>query len=304
MSDRLSEQKMEIERILAATKLPVEELAERVHLKEDTVRKYAGGYQPASSRVMAALRQIEREIAGPAETESHYVADGAPGDPRAALRAAREKRGLSLKDLARLTKVSAAHLGDLEGGSAPMSAKVFNRLLKELPDLDRDQFFGRADLPPVIDKSGRASTMGASNPMLLPRGETARQLPRLSYVEAGTLIEWTDDLFNHEGVWVKDFPPHKRGFVLPVRGDSMEPRFFAGDEVAVEWGKEPLNGDVVVALTTRGEPLLKRYSAHDRGKRIVLTSENFANHPPLEFRAEELRWVWPVHSLVYRRVNQ
>lgn len=53
-------QKAEIQRILRETRLSRDELARRVAIDPDTMRKIANGYQKASDVVMTSIRNVER----------------------------------------------------------------------------------------------------------------------------------------------------------------------------------------------------------------------------------------------------
>jgi transcriptional regulator with XRE-family HTH domain len=60
---RLKQQVHEIEAIRQALGVTLEELAERVYVQAETMRKYARGYQPASARLMQALHALPTRVA-------------------------------------------------------------------------------------------------------------------------------------------------------------------------------------------------------------------------------------------------
>ena len=317
---RLEAQKLAIEEVLAATGLDVDRLADAVHLKKETLRKYAGGYQPASERIMAAIRSLAaagahtslaaeanpesaaksgatKYSSGDAEDHAHegVTYQTAEEGARGALKAARIEAGMSRVELARLLGISTALLQNLEESRAHLSERLAARICEYLP-LDKDVLLGGSEAPRLHDETGMSGTFGATPNIGLPSGMTARYVPILSYTQAGAMTEWTDDLYQHEGVIAFDLPKRARAFALPVRGDSMEPQINAGDSVIIQWGEEPHNGEVVVACLGNGEVMCKIYQTYDHGQRVVLSSYN-PRHEPIPLERDEIRWIFPVIGL-------
>jgi transcriptional regulator with XRE-family HTH domain len=217
---------------------------------------------------------------------------------RQALKHARESAGISRKDLAQRIGYPANLIENIEEGRAPISEAMATKVAEALPDLDIEILLGGSETPRVMDESGVTGTYGAKPTIVLPPGMTARFVPRLSYTQAGAMQAWSDDLYSHEGVLAMNLPANAKAFALPVRGDSMEDRIREGDEVIALWGREPRNGQVVVACLKSGEVMCKIFHSKDRGEKVVLTSYNAAVHPPIELHAEEVRWIYPVQSVI------
>ena len=76
-----------------------------------------------------------------------------------------------------------------------------------------------------------------------------------------------------------------KGFILRVRGDSMEPRYSEGDLVIVERCETARDGQNVVAMLG-GEGTLKTL-VHDRQKRLWLVPKNTAKHKPILVQEED-----------------
>src|SRR5579862_8627770 len=87
MSEHLEAQKRAIRHVLEVTGLSIDQVAQCVHLQSETVRKYAGGYQPASQRTMATIKSLA----------AHMPLGGARGK----LKYARGKAVLSQAELAK-----------------------------------------------------------------------------------------------------------------------------------------------------------------------------------------------------------
>ena len=83
-------------------------------------------------------------------------------------------------------------------------------------------------------------------------------LPLVGRIAAGAPIEAIEDA---ERLDLEALFASKHGvFVLEVKGDSMiDDHIAEGDYVVVEQRKNPLNGDIVVALLDNGEATLKRF---------------------------------------------
>lgn len=74
-------------------------------------------------------------------------------------------------------------------------------------------------------------------------------------------------------------------YALRVRGDSMHPRYRAGEFVIVEPGIEPQEGDDVVVLCTNGSKMLKQLNWR-RGDEVQLLSINNGYAPVTLQRSE------------------
>lgn len=101
-----------------------------------------------------------------------------------------------------------------------------------------------------------------------------KQLPVVGTVNAGAPIIAEQHIEDYE--LVPAGLVRGEGFVLRVRGDSMEPEISAGDLVVVQIAEEPPIGRVV-AITIDGETLLKRLVK--RRGRLRLEAANPAYDP-------------------------
>jgi len=86
------------------------------------------------------------------------------------------------------------------------------------------------------------------------------ELPLMGYIAAGAPIEPYTDPSATFTVSQNLVTPHKRSYVLQVKGESMiEDGILDGDFVVVEEAKDVRNGDIVVAMINNGVVTLKRY---------------------------------------------
>jgi SOS-response transcriptional repressor LexA len=69
-------------------------------------------------------------------------------------------------------------------------------------------------------------------------------------------------------------------FVTRMHGNSMEPRIHDGDLILVDYSKEPLSGDTVIALVN-GAAVVKKFMRQD--EQIVLKATN-QEYPDIEIK--------------------
>jgi len=151
----------------------------------------------------------------------------------------------------------------------------------------------------VADRPAPYGARDKSNVALaIPPGRIERQIPILSYAQAGVATddeelprEW-DDTVGYDGT-------DKKAFALRVEGDSMSPQFPAGTIITVGPSNPPHNGNLVVARL-KGEGVLFKLFHHSGDNRIVtLTSFNPA-YPVIQIAREKLHWIWKVVQATQR----
>ncbi|OGD92921.1 repressor LexA [Candidatus Curtissbacteria bacterium RIFCSPHIGHO2_01_FULL_41_44] len=104
------------------------------------------------------------------------------------------------------------------------------------------------------------------------------ELPLLGFIAAGSPIEPYTDPNATFAVSPEMVPPHKKSYVLQVKGDSMiEDGILEGDFVVVEETNEARDGDIVVAMVNNGVVTLKRY--FKESDRVRLEPANSALQP-------------------------
>lgn len=88
-----------------------------------------------------------------------------------------------------------------------------------------------------------------------------RQIPVISYVQAGMMTEAVDPF--SLGFGFETIQPttecSEHSFALKVEGDSMEPRFHEEDVVIIDPSREPRPGSFVVARNEKGETTFRKY---------------------------------------------
>lgn len=102
------------------------------------------------------------------------------------------------------------------------------------------------------------------------------KIPVLGEVVAGVPIEAIEDILDYEEI-SEDMASKGEYFGLKVKGDSMEPVFFAGDIVIVRQQPTADSGDIVIALVNGNESTIKKFKLLDDG--LMLIPANPAYEP-------------------------
>lgn len=122
--------------------------------------------------------------------------------------------------------------------------------------------------------------------------------PRLPVTAAaGKLSDYLDGVLAHECEYLpvmRSLPNYD--FTMIVKGNSMEPKFEGGDEIAcklvesvIEWGK-------TYVLATRDGAVLKRLYKTENGVRCV--SYNHEEYPDFEVNGDDILGVYRVVGLI------
>lgn len=110
-----------------------------------------------------------------------------------------------------------------------------------------------------------------------PEGNTTGKAPVLSYVQAG---EWSEAIDPYElgdaAEWAHVPPGHGESvFFLKVIGVSMEPEYFEGGRILVDFGLEARHGDDVVVRTPDGNVTFKRLQITPDGKHLLAINPDY-----------------------------
>ena len=141
-----------------------------------------------------------------------------------------------------------------------------------------------------LEQGGAENATSESNAKSAPL--PLRAVPVVSWARAGEGINY-EDLCRQLEEWASSDTRDRNAFAVILEGDSMEPRFFAGDRVVVAPNSEPRNGDYVLARLRDGGVLFKRFhQTGPEGHVIRLTSLN-ANYQPKEIPREEFFFIYP-----------
>ena len=183
----------------------------------------------------------------------------------------RDGRGMSQEQLAQRLEITRSYLSQIENGE-PASAKLqarFRRL--------------------AVETSGRGTT-ALDDAEIVP----LRYVPLVSWAQAGRSVEY-DELPTS---WQKKVPTDvsdPRAFAVSIAGDSMEPRYQAGDVAFLVPSRPLRQQDLVIARLRDGDVFFKIYCR--TGDTAKFSSYNPA-YLPFEVPVSDVVWAFPVHSVL------
>ena len=178
--------------------------------------------------------------------------------------AERIKLALSLKnltqaDLCRMTEISKSTMSQyLSGKYEPSQLKT--EIIARALNVNEAWLMGY-DVP--MDRTSRLRKKGV-------------KIPVLGEVIAGVPIEAIEDILDYEEI-SEEMASRGEHFGLKVKGDSMEPVFYAGDIVIVRQQPTADSGDIVIALVNGDESTIKKLKLTDGG--LMLIPANPAYEP-------------------------
>jgi SOS-response transcriptional repressor LexA len=193
------------------------------------------------------------------------------------LRNARTRLGLTQQGLAALTGFSLSAIGNWESRqNIPSPAKL--GVLATRLGVSIDYLLGHEDAA-----AGR------------PAGLEIRQVPIVSWAQAGDLVAYTDlDAAWHE--FTATTCRDENCFAVTVSGDSMEPKYSAGDIAIVMPNFEPRNGCLVVCKLKNEGVFFKLFHQSSDNKKFRLSSYNPV-YPVMECRRDDFVWIYPVYQV-------
>ena len=186
------------------------------------------------------------------------------------LQAALEKKKASRADLARAIGRSTQAVGQVINGATKALTAENNSLAAIYLGVNPHWLAtGEGDMLPVNNQFEANVEAG---PVMKP----AREIPVVGEVKGGDDGYLTElDYPAGHGEGVMDYPTSDpRAFALRVRGDSMHPRYRAGEFVVVEPSVEPQPGDDVVVALHDGRKLLKELNWVRDGEVQLLSINN------------------------------
>lgn len=193
------------------------------------------------------------------------------------LKELREKKGLSLREVNKLTGISYSHLNMIENNKRNVTPALLRNLANvyNVNYIDLYYLAGYMDL--VEDAYERQKLDELNNPVV--------SIPLLGTVKAGY------DYLAQEN-WIGNVDIDKKladsgeFFALNVKGDSMSPVLIEDDIVIVKKQNDFENGDIVVAIINGDEATIKKGKKSDNS--ILLQPLN-TSYEPLIFTYEEMK---------------
>lgn len=173
--------------------------------------------------------------------------------------------GLNAKTLSENTGISTGNISDWKSGrSMPTAKKLIS--LADFLNCSIDYILGRTDNPEINDNSTITLPLMTSNKLhksgtktiIIPFYRTSASAGTGSWLFDETPIEYTNV--------PKTEKTSSADFMLEVRGDSMQPKFFDGDRVLVKQADSIYEGEIGVFILNN-ESYIKKMG---RGELISL----------------------------------
>lgn len=100
------------------------------------------------------------------------------------------------------------------------------------------------------------------------------KIPVLGRVIAGIPIEAVEEIIDYEEI-PQSMAKNGEYFAMQIKGDSMEPKFSAGDVVIVRKQEDVDNGDIAIVLVNGNEATVKKIRKFDGGINLIPTNSNY-----------------------------
>jgi SOS-response transcriptional repressor LexA len=196
------------------------------------------------------------------------------------LRISRTRLGLTQSGLAKLTGFSLSAIGNWEScQNAPTPTKL--SVLAQKLGVTIDYLLGNDSNPP-----------GATASFANQVKTEVRQVPIVAWAHAGELVAYTDlDSSWHE--YTATTCRDENCFAVIIEGDSMEPKYSAGDIAILMPNVEPRNGCLVVCKLKNEGVFFKLFHQASDGKLFRLSSYNSV-YPVMECKKDDFVWIYPV----------
>ena len=181
------------------------------------------------------------------------------------LRQLREIKGLSLREVDRLSNISYTHLNMIENGKRNVTPALL-RNLAQLYNVDYLDLYEKAGYIDLIEdeKKSKIKTDVLGNPVV--------PLPLVGSVKAGYNYLAQENWIGTVDVETSLVGDGKDYFALKVKGDSMAPVFVEGDIVIIKKQNDCENNEYAVAIINGDEGTLKKIKKTDNG--IILQPLN------------------------------
>jgi phage repressor protein C with HTH and peptisase S24 domain len=261
-------------------------------------RILSGERKNLSRPLLERLETLEKR--GPAQTmtQSQSVrdvrADAMTRSARSRLEHRRVEAGFSRQALAEAIGSTVGHIQALEEGSARISQRMAEAIVKAIPTLALEDLLDGSDHPPTI--GGKVGGFGRKPDVATPPDVVARYVPLISWAQCGHLTDF-EDIYDYEG-YVAFNVRDSKAIAVTLKGDSMEPRFREGDVAILYPSRKPQTGNLVIAKIRDEGVVFKKFQILSRQPaRFRFISEN-PKYEPIERAEEEIEWIYPVANVV------
>lgn len=179
------------------------------------------------------------------------------------LRQLRELKGLSLREVDRLSDISYTHLNMIENGKRNVTPALL-RNLAQLYNVNYLDLYEKAGYIDLIEDEKNIKTDLLGSPVV--------PIPVVGTVKAGYNYLAQENWIGTVDVETSLVGDGKDYFALKVKGDSMAPVFLEGDIVIIKKQNDCENNEFAVVIINGDEGTLKKIKKTDNG--IILQPLN------------------------------
>jgi len=256
-----------------------EQMAVALGITKGYVWSIEKGEKRPSQKVVSKLDALELPSTSSAST------------PRTLLKAAREAKGMTQKDLARATGYGIGYIQALEDAGARLSEKFAEKVASVL-GLEKEDLMRGSDQVPSLGVG--EGTVGSISNVVTTDGIKAKNIPLISMAQAGELTDYTDGIYDYETITAYDVRDAK-AIAVRIKGDSMSPEFPEGSIAVICPSYEAQTGDYVIARLKEGGVVFKKL------ERVGTTYRLISSNPAYDMisaDASELAWCYPVDQVI------
>ena len=181
------------------------------------------------------------------------------------LKEARNRVGISQKEIAKQLFISQQAYAKYETGSSTPNPETLNKIANIL-NTSVDYLLGNSSSPDIKEK------------------EKGVKIPVLGYVAGGVPIEAIEDIIDWEEI-PESMARRGEYFGLQIKGHSMEPKICEGDIVIVRKQPDIESSEVAIVIVNGDEGTCKKVVKHSNG--ISLISFN-PTYEPIFYTADEV----------------
>lgn len=184
------------------------------------------------------------------------------------IKAKREEKDLSARELAKRAGISDGHVIYIEKGQRKPTFDIMMKIIGAL-NADAQEFLQETGYLPINIEPAKLKKI--------------RPIPVISWITAGKWNEVCDSFQPGDAdEWIESDVKGRNVFALRVKGDSMEPEFKEGEIVIINPHIEAKSGDfVVIKNDDNGEATFKQLKKY--GDTIVLHPLN-SKYPDIELK--------------------
>jgi phage repressor protein C with HTH and peptisase S24 domain len=190
----------------------------------------------------------------------------------------REMLALGQSEMAKRLDISRPYLSELENEHRQPSEALVQKLaqLKEAADATK-----RSNIPQKRQPVGKG-------------------IPIISWARAGEAASFEDMPFDWQELLPSDCPDDD-AFGLILEGDSMEPKYVAGDIVVLMPQRQARSNQLVAANIRDQGVVFKMLTVLTSPRRFRLSSYNSDVYQPVEHPERDFQWIYPAYE-IRRRV--